>query len=769
MKAPWSLTVSIKELIGKGYRLPLGELVDLGDIFRKSKLGQILDGEDLREIGVLLSLVKQVQNFSADFSDRFVTLRKFERLLYALPRLSEDISRCIGPDGELLDEASPELARIRRQKVSIKVNIETKLKRLLTDGGELETYLQDDFFTVRSDRYVVPMRLDGRGRVKGTIHDTSDSGQTLFIEPDAVKDLNDSMLDLELSEKLEIIRIFKELSESVREELETLKNNYVYLVELDFINAKASLANTLDAGTAIISDKPCLKLLEAKHPLLQLDENTNAVGNNIELSKEQKSLVVSGPNAGGKTVVLKTVGMLHLMAKAGLLLPVTDHSEIYLFKNLWVEVGDAQNLEANLSTFSGHLMGLKPILEGAQSDSLVLLDELAVGTDPQTGQAIGQAVLEELTNKNTISVVTTHFDNLKGLAEANPVFRNGSMEFSKKNLRATYKLVLDIPGQSFGIEVAENLGLPSSVLQRAKELRGQSSTSVDQLVEKLQQRREEAESAKAEFESKRLEMEERKYRWEEERKNLEKAKSDASQKIRQRYEGQIDDLKREFNKTLEDLKTLTKSLPRDHEARQTLSDKKREAFSNIDSLNKGLSSLSSQYEAQKELPGRNCIIEELKPGQKVYIVSLGKEATITKVQKGDKELIEVSAGLLKLRPSINDLRLIEKTKKTSVKRPRLQKKKTESKEIGLVIPSPSNSLDLRGLDADRAIEKTWNFIDKALLSGTSNVIIIHGHGTATLKKAIRSALLKDCPYDVDFRAGEREEGGDGVTVVQLRS
>ena len=220
----------------------------------------------------------------------------------------------------------------KKTKVSIKVNIETKLKRLLTDGGELETYLQDDFFTVRSDRYVVPMRLDGRGRVKGTIHDTSDSGQTLFIEPDAVKDLNDSMLDLELSEKLEIIRIFKELSESVREELETLKNNYVYLVELDFINAKASLANTLDAGTAIISDKPCLKLLEAKHPLLQLDENTNAVGNNIELSKEQKSLVVSGPNAGGKTVVLKTVGMLHLMAKAGLLLPVTDHSEFIYSK-----------------------------------------------------------------------------------------------------------------------------------------------------------------------------------------------------------------------------------------------------------------------------------------------------------------------------------------------------------------------------------------------------------------------------------------------------
>ena len=262
----WSLTTSIKELIGKGYRLPLGELSDLKEIFKKSKLGQILDGEDLREIGVLLSLVRQVQNFSADFSDRFATLRKFDRLLYSLPRLSEDITRCIGPDGELLDDASPELARIRRKKVSIKLNIEAKLKKLFTDGSELETYLQDNFFTLRSDRYVVPMRLDGRGRVDGTIHDTSDSGQTLFIEPNAVKDLNDSMLDLELSEKLEIIRIFKDLSEKVREELETIVGNYNYLVELDFINAKASLANTLDAGIAKISDTPCLRLFEAKAP-----------------------------------------------------------------------------------------------------------------------------------------------------------------------------------------------------------------------------------------------------------------------------------------------------------------------------------------------------------------------------------------------------------------------------------------------------------------------------------------------------------------------
>ncbi|RZA10139.1 MAG: endonuclease MutS2, partial [Proteobacteria bacterium] len=336
------------------------------------------------------------------------------------------------------------------------------IRQLLTDQ-DVEAYVQDKIFTIRSDRYVVPMRVDGRGRVKGSIYDTSASGQTLYMELSEVRPMNDALLELESSEKLEILRIFKELSAQIAAELDTIDNNYKQLVELDILTAEAGLAVKLDAGPASIRDTPGLSFLRARHPILEMRQGFKTVANNVGLEDGQLSLIVSGPNAGGKTVVLKTVGLLHLMVKARLLLPLDEKSEVFLFENIFVEIGDAQNLSANLSTFSGHLMGLKPVLQEAGPDDLILLDELAVGTEPHTGSAIGQAVLEELANRKATAIVTTHFDNLKSLAINDKRFRNGSMEFSTKNLQPTYRLVLDIPGQSYGIEVAEQIGLPKHV------------------------------------------------------------------------------------------------------------------------------------------------------------------------------------------------------------------------------------------------------------------------------------------------------------------
>lgn len=780
----WDDVIPLRDLIRSGYRPPIGELPELRPVFRGASLGQILDGESIWNVFLLLQTVRSVHQFAVDKQERCKTLARFYRLIYPLPKLARTIEKTLTPEGELQDEASPELKRIRQQKLSMRKKIESMIKQLLTDQ-QLETYIQDKFFTVRSDRYVVPIRIDGRGRVKGSIYDTSDSGQTLYIELAEIRPLNDALLELESSEKLEILRIFKELSSLIAADLEVLTGNYENLIELDVLTAEAGLAVKLEAGPAALSEKPSLRLVEARHPLLVLGTQgqgrSRAVANSVDLQDGQLSLIVSGPNAGGKTVILKTVGLVHLMAKARLLLPVEPQSSLYLFDSIFVEIGDAQNLSANLSTFSGHLMGLKPVLLQSSERDLVLLDELAVGTEPQTGCAIGQAVLEELANRKAHCIVTTHFDNLKSLALNDTRFRNGSMEFSTRDLKPTYKLVLDIPGQSYGIEVAEHIGLPRHVIERAKDLRGRTSSTMDQILESWQALREQAEEEKSRYSKLKLEMESQKHRWEQEREALASAKNDISVRIRARYQDQLDNLKATYEEQLDELRQFAKEQKKQTEketvAPEVLREALRDRQNKMDGLGRQfqneIDALKQEFDAGGELPGTTCTIDDLSVGSRVFMISMGKEAVVSKVQKSPP-VVEITAGLLKLRPSVQDLRLLsgsttESRKPTkSPSQSRGSSASSEKGTVSFVVPTPTNSLDLRGMDSDSALEKTWNFIDKAVLRGESHVILIHGHGTDILKRSLRRALAKDAPYPLDFRPGESEEGGDGVTVVQLR-
>ena len=768
----WQDVIPLRDLLRSGYRPPIGELPEMHLTLRAVSLGQILEGEAIWSVYTLLMMVRNVHQFASDKQDRCKTLAKFYRLIQPLPKLARTIEKTISPDGELLDDASPELTRIRQQKLSMRRKIESTIKQLLSDQ-DVEAYVQDKFFTIRSDRYVVPMRVDGRGRVKGSIYDTSASGQTLYMELAEVRPMNDALLELESSEKLEILRIFKELSAQIAAELDTIDNNYKQLVELDILTAEASLAVKLDAGTAELRDKPGLNFIRARHPLLEMRQGFKPVANDVSLEDGQLSLIVSGPNAGGKTVVLKTVGLLHLMAKARLLLPLEPRSEVFLFKKIFVEIGDAQNLSANLSTFSGHLMGLKPVLHEAGPNDLILLDELAVGTEPHTGSAIGQAVLEELANRHAMAIVTTHFDNLKSLALNDKRFRNGSMEFSTKNLTPTYRLVLDIPGQSYGIEVAEQIGLPRHVIERAKDLRGRSSSNMEQILDSWMVLREEAAQEKQRYGQLKLDMESQKHRWEQERAALASSKQDTSAKIKARYQDQIDRLKGEYEGMLEEMRELLKEQKKAPSSPDQLRDLIKDTQSRLDTKGRGLQSSLSDVEREfysiDKLPGHPATLAELREGTRVYIISMNKAAVVSKVQG---ESIEVKAGLIKIKPQLADLRVVSEEKAEAPKAPAKGRTPTTplqgGKEVSFTIPTLTNSLDLRGMDADTALDRTWSFIDKAVLRGESFVILIHGHGTDTLKRALRRALAKDAPYALDFRPGEPEEGGDGVTVVQLR-
>ena len=764
----WQDQIPLRNLIRTGYAPPIGDLEELEKTFRGAKLGQILDAEELRSILGLLQMVKQVTRFLGDFKDKCAPLDRFFRLLYPLPKLSHGIEISIGPEGQVLDTASKELEKTRRAKLSLTKKIESDIRALLT-GSPWSDYLQDKFFTIRSDRYVVPIRLDGRGRVKGAIVDTSESGQTLFVEPRSIASANDALIELQLSEKLEIIRIFRELSTLVALDLEQLKANYDLLIELDVLTAKSRLAHDLDATHVELTQHPTLDLMAARHPLLQLNGEHPPVANDIGFkSLQQNSLIISGPNAGGKTVVLKTTGLLHLMVRAGLLVPADERSKLYLFDEVHVALGDPQSISANLSTFSGHLTILKPVLATARRGSLVLLDELAVGTEPQTGSAMAQAILEALSEQGAVTLATTHFDGLKALAVDNPKFRNGSMEFSTQTLQPTYHLTLDVPGQSYGLEVAQHLGFPKRVLERARSLRGNTSSELDRLLQLLEQSREQLHQERQAMEQERLTLTQERHHWEKERLELAQQRAKLAQKVEKVYQQKFRDFQKQTEAMMEQYQKALKETSNP----QKLSHNKerRDLLHQGEQADQILSELSHSFGVKVELPGSPCQVEDLVEGSRVFIQSLGKEGVVTKVA-GGKAPVEVQAGLLKLRPQVTELRLLDKSSAPAPQKPVMKTKgvlKPASQQgVSLAEGAGLGRLDLRGQDLDRALDQMWKFIDQGVMRGEIQLTIVHGHGTDTLKRGIRNALAKDSPYPLDFRAGRADEGGDGVTVVLL--
>ncbi len=785
----WRAVEPLRRLVSQSYRAPIGSLTPITAILRAARLGQILGGLELRAVHNVLESSRKVYQFASDFESKCTTLRRYRGSVLPMPQLLQAINKAVGPDGELKDDASEELMHIRRQKIAARKRIEDAISKLI-HASELTPYLQDDFFTVRNERYVVPMRLDGRGRVKGSILDTSASGQTLFIEPALVTPLNDQLQEIDLEEKLEIARIFRELTARVATDAETLGTNYELLVELDVLSAEAQLAAEVDGGTVALADEPVLDLRAARHPLLKKSAGKSPIGNSIGLKTEQTVLIISGPNAGGKTVVLKTVGLLHLMAKAGLLLPADPTSRLFLFDNVFLEMGDSQNLSANLSTFSGHLLGLKPIMDHSGPRDLVLLDELAVGTDPQTGAAIGSAILEDLALKSATCLVTTHFDALKSLAIGDARFRNGSMEFSMHNLMPTYQLILDVPGQSYGLEVAEHMGLPARILTRARELRHGTQSSLDKAVTALMEARDDARRSQNDLAKEKLEAEAQRLRWEQEVELLRESRRKASQNLVDKYESQMSEMRTDYEELLKKLKQVAKDAhAKDGDALrdEILVDRKKVEglLRNMDNV---VGELAQGYDVGDKLPGQPARSKDLVVGAPVWVLPLKKAGKILKTATAADGAIEVEVGIIKLRVSEHDIRILsagEAAGALQSGRKAQDKAKPQRSAmggngtplpgtpqavdgIGFTPQSPTNSVDLRGKDVDQALDATWNFIDRALLRGEETIILIHGHGTGELKRVLREQLKSNCPYDLRFRAGLDQEGGDGVTVVKLK-
>lgn len=704
--------------------------------------------------------------------------RAFDRLGDSYPKIFEiasqmplptglidTISRAISDRGELLDSASAKLAIIRRDLGIVHERLLSKMQRMITDSN-ITQYLQENLVTQRDGRYVLPLRADFKGRVRGIVHDQSASGATLFIEPLSVVELNNQYRELQLEERDEERRILLALSSEVgafRQEIETLVD---IIAEIDLALAKAKYAEQIHAiepnlvifpkkGHAIPGGNQhpgsVVRLFAARHPLLDPE---SVVPVDVDLDPDTFALVITGPNTGGKTVTLKTVGLLALMAQSGLHIPAGSGSEISVFQAIYADIGDEQSIEQSLSTFSGHITNIIHILAQANRQSLVILDELGAGTDPQEGAALARALLTHVLERSITTLVTTHHPELKAFAHSTPGVTNASVEFNLETLQPTYHLTIGLPGRSNALAIADRLGMPRSIVDGARAEINPEDLRAENLLEEIHRQRDLARQARIEAERARQQVDELRSTLVKRLEQIEDERLEILDLARQDSQAKIAELE-------QDLAALRSGLAR---ARQPLDA--------LETVEKQVSELEQEFkEPIERLPIED---EEIRPdrpvrlGDRVKLRSLNTKGIVTSL--GEEEL-EVQVGSLRVRTRLSEVELAgnqiaEESGRNRDGTPQGAQRSGDS-QLGLNAPSPGMELDLRGQRADDAIDQLENYLDAAYLAGLPYVRIIHGKGTGKLRQAVREALSSH-PHIRSHEPGGSGEGGDGVTLAKLK-
>jgi DNA mismatch repair protein MutS2 len=677
--------------------------------------------------------------------------------------LIDAISQVINENGDIPDNASPELARIRRDMRIVHDRLLSKMQRMLSDP-QISPYLQDNLITQRDGRYVIPLRSDFKGRVRAVIHDQSGSGQTLFVEPLTVVEQNNEHRQLQLDERDEERRLLAGLSALIADRADELEVMVETIAWLDLIFSRAKYAEDLDAQEPSIirlkgsrskeSESSVIRLLQARHPLL--DPET-VVPIDAVLPPKHHGLVITGPNTGGKTVTLKTVGLLVIMAQAGLHIPVSTGSQLSLFENVYADIGDEQSIEQSLSTFSGHITNIIRILDQAHEGMLVLFDELGSGTDPQEGAALASALLTHLLDRKITTFIATHYPELKAYAHARKDVVNASVEFDIETLRPTFHLIIGLPGASNALTIARRLGLSSEIVELARggvsadELQAEDLLAeIHQQRDLIRQTRAEAEAAKSEVEGLRGELEARLSAIDDERR-------DVLEVARQEGEDRLAQLDQQMRRLRRQLAAARRPLDDIEEAAEILDELEDEVAVPVETLD---------LAAEEQLLGDP---EDLVPGDKVIVRSLGSEGVITSMDNDD---VEVQIGILRIRAGFDELRPVGSpvsAPKVSQSRKRRAPEPAQAALPVVHVPAaPSMELDLRGMRVEEALERLADYLDAGYLTGMPFVRIIHGKGTGRLRKAVQGAL-KDSGEIASFEPGQEGEGGHGVTVVKFRS
>jgi DNA mismatch repair protein MutS2 len=710
------------------------DLPDLDEILARCRVeGARLTPESLRDVAKTLAITEDVVSFVKGHAKEYLELAKRTRELFPVPPLRASIDRCIDPaSAEIADACSRHLREVRREKERVRSHVLGALEKILSK----QRARADDFITIRSDRYVIPVDSHQRFSIKGIVHDTSSSGATLFVEPMEVVELNNRLSSLHVMEKEEENRILSELTARVAEHVEILDDNIKILGELDLAWAKGALSTALRCARPEISERGRLRLLKARHPLLVgARGDDDVVPLDLEMGENFRTLVISGPNMGGKTVALKTVGLLALMMACGLHVPAGDGSELPLFDEVYADIGDGQSIEENLSTFAAHVRQLGRITEGAGSESLVLLDEIGAGTDPHEGGALARAALRFLTERRTFCIATTHLGTLKPFVADAADMVNGCMEFDTSTLTPKYVLHVGSPGRSMAIEMARQLGLPEALIKDATSQLSASELKMDALL---------ADAEQARGRAKKLEAE------------AEKAKDEAGL-LRNTLQRQVEDLaSRRRGLEREAKESCRKMTAQARREIETLLDRSRKSAAS-EGVRKALKRVESLEDGWTEkVEPQTPPARDLSPGSRIWVNSLGVPAELVTIMSNGRAIVERRG--VRVEVPVSELREFEAP---------LREKKASG---GYSAPAPAEGIAeilLLGLAGDEAVEAVERQIDAALLQGVNEMKIIHGKGTGVLRKRI-SKLLSEHLAVESFRLGEIWEGGSGVTIVRLK-
>lgn len=723
---------------------PLGGIRSIGPHVRRAAVGGTLEAAELVDVATTIGAGRRLKRFLASVhKDHPLPLLAdvFEPIA-DLRELEDAIFHCIDEQGQVLDRASEKLARIRREKQAGEARVKELLERMIRSSS-VRAMLQDSLVTMRGDRYVIPVKQEYRARFGGIVHDQSASGATLFIEPEQVVPLNNRLRQLALDERREIERILRELTGRVAERTEALEDNIGRLARLDFIFAKAGLAADMKATRPAVNDRGYVRLRKARHPLL----GGRAVPLDVELGGAFRTLVITGPNTGGKTVALKTIGLLSLMAAAGLFVPAEDGSECAVFDAVHADIGDEQSIEQNLSTFSSHMTNIISILQRLTPNSLVLLDELGAGTDPSEGSALAVAILDHVHRLGCRTVATTHYSELKAHAFECEGMINASMEFDVNTLTPTYRLLVGVPGRSNAFAIARRLGLPEPIVSHAERMIGEEDRRVESMIESLEADRIGAEEERRKARRLREELEETKRKLEAERAELARRKEAILAQAAREAEAAVERARREAEAVIADLRRMAME-----EGASIKEHRLIEARRRLDEAAGLPAAGAPAAPAETSPPAR------VEAGDEVFVRSLNRRGFV--VETGETEAV-VQLGIIKMKVALTDLEPVAAPRADPAKAAGgASLVRTRDDRLPL-------ELDIRGKTLEESYIEVDRFLDEAYLAGVGRAYIIHGKGTGALRAGIQN-YLRQHKLVKRFRLGEYGEGGSGVTVVEFK-
>ncbi len=742
-------TESAYLLMAKFSAPSFGGISNIVSSLSRAERGAVLTPSELLKISNVLRVIRTVKIWKSNSDpEKETAIDYLFNALIPNKFLEDKITFCIKTEDEISDTASSTLCDIRRKITSKSAKIRENLDKIVR--GQLSKYLQDTIVTQRDGRYVVPVKSEHKGEISGIVHDTSSSGSTLFIEPLSVIEVNNEIRVLKAKEADEIVRILSELSASCAEFCESIKQSYNALVQLDLIFAKAKLAYKMGAMVPKINDKGFLYLKRARHPLIN---KRQVVPNTITLGGDYNTLIITGPNTGGKTVALKTAGLMCIMAMCGMMIPCDDNSEVAVFNKIFADIGDEQSIEQSLSTFSSHMVNIISILENCDNNSLVLFDELCAGTDPVEGAALAKAILMTLSKKSVKVIATTHYPELKAYALDTQGVENASCEFDVSTLKPTYNLIIGQPGRSNAFAISKRLGLNDDIITLANEQLTEDDLRFENVVASLEKARQTAESDRREISCLKSEILASKKRTEQAEHDFKLKQDKLIEQAREKATTIVESTRYKSNQLLNELEELKKQI------------NAQNATQNVDKARLQYKSSLKDMDDTANPVVKNNTGEGLKKAPKVgdivILKSFNRDATVIKVEENKKQ-IYVMSGSMKMWVDFADCKL----KKSNASSTEAPKKRNINNVLSRAERSVSGEIDIRGLATDEALLELDKYIDEAVLAGIGTITIIHGKGTGTLRKNVQ-AHLRSHRSIKNFRVGMFGEGENGVTIAEI--